>query len=165
MLLDRVDQTTETLVVTPAQRASLLEIAVPLRRDLAADYVMISYVSRRHHHVAAAEGFKVPQETGGRLPLDYSICLHAVAMDFPLIVEDAHRHPLVRGNRTVDEMGVAAYLGAPIRMPDVGAVGTTCVMHLRPRRWSEADLARVKRAAQQIDALLDIWTSQREPGA
>ena len=89
------------------------------------------------------------------MPIDYSICLHATEMDFPLVVDDAHSHPLLRNNRMVAEYSVAAYLGAPIHLPGSGkAAGTICAMHRKPRRWSAEETRRVIDAAQVIDGLL-----------
>ncbi len=142
------------LACLTTRREGLFNIVDSLRASLGADMGMISFLTSEYHHVVVASGFDVPPETEGRFPLDYSICVHVIAMDFPLVIDDAISHPLLKHNRTVDEYGVAAYLGAPIHLPDQGSIGTVCFLQMKPRRWSMAEIGDVIAAGARIDRML-----------
>ncbi|SLN45493.1 GAF domain protein [Aquimixticola soesokkakensis] len=86
--------------------------------------------------------------------IDYSICQHVKAMDFPLVVDDALSHPLVRLNRSVVECGLLSYIGAPVHFSRDGLPsGAVCAYEHRPRRWSDTDISMIVAAAGQLDQL------------
>ncbi|MDV7143920.1 GAF domain-containing protein [Tropicimonas sp. TH_r6] len=159
MLLDGVNSDTGRLTVEPAEKDALLAILDPLLRSVRADISMISYLTSEHHHIVVSRGLELSPEASRRADLSYSICQHCVAMDFPLVVDDALSHPLLQGNLTVEHFGVAAYLGSPIHFPGRGAVGTVCVFQRRPRRWQTDDIERVIQAGEAIDARLLKWSA------
>ncbi len=159
MFLDGVAKDTGKLLLEPEEKDALLGILDPLKHALHADIAMISYLTKRHHHVVVGRGLDLPPEANGRADLTNSICQHCVAMDFPLVVDDALSHPLLQGNLMVEAAGIAAYLGAPIHFPGQGPIGTICTMQRRPRRWQPRDIEHVLRSAEAIDTLLLDWSA------
>ena len=91
-------------------------------------------------------GLTGPADEAGQTPLSHSFCRHVVEADGTLVVTDARTHPLVRDNPSIDELGVVAYLGAPVRGPDGRTLGALCVIEGEPRAWSERD-------AEHLEAL------------
>ncbi len=77
-------------------------------------------------------------------PLSHSFCQHVVASGEPLVVDDARSHPLVRDNLAIDELGVEAYLGVPIRTPDGDVIGSLCAIDHTPRQWTADDRSAVE---------------------
>lgn len=75
-------------------------------------------------------------------------------MNFQLVIDDAQHHPLMKGNRTVEELGVAAYLGSPISVHPDKAIGTICAIEHSPRRWTEANIEDITIAAVAANKLL-----------
>ncbi len=67
----------------------------------------------------------------------------------PLVVEDARRHPDLRHNLAVRDLGVVAYLGIPLTTADGAVLGTLCVIDHVPRAWSR----------EQVDLLADLATA------
>ena len=84
------------------------------------------------------------------LPIAYAICRHTVAMQHPLVVDDAFTHPLLSCELAVTELRVAAYLGAPLRYMNYQHRGALCAIDVRKRRWSKKDIVIVMEAAKQI---------------
>ncbi|MEU4157217.1 PAS domain S-box protein [Actinoplanes sp. NPDC026670] len=103
----------------------------------------VSLVTDEQQVLAGRFGF--PPSNGGvaRMSLTHSFCRHVVDDDAPLVVTDARADERVRDNPAVDESGVIAYVGVPIRM-DGHTLGAFCVIDSRPRTWSPADLATLE---------------------
>ncbi len=78
------------------------------------------------------------------IPLSHSFCVHAVSTGEPLIVPDARRHPLVRGNPSVSELGVLAYAGIPLKTRDGLVLGTFHTLSWSPREWTDSEVALLR---------------------
>jgi hypothetical protein len=91
---------------------------------------------------------------GQSQPLSMSFCKHVVASREPLVVEDAHGHPLVRSNEAI-AAGVIAYAGIPLETGDGQAVGALCVVDSKPRRWSGEDLDNLRALARSTMKLIE----------
>jgi signal transduction histidine kinase len=100
----------------------------------------VSFVAVDRQVFKSAVGVPEPWGTRMHMPLQYSICKHAVASGMPLIVRDATHHPLVRRNASVRELGVRAYAGVPLVTPCGLVLGTFNVTDVRARDWSAAEL-------------------------
>jgi PAS domain S-box-containing protein len=86
--------------------------------------------------------FGLPEALAERreTPLSHSFCRHVVEGQAPLVVTDSRKHPLVACNPSIEELGVAAYLGLPISDREGVVIGSLCAIDHQPRHWSEADL-------------------------
>ncbi|WP_368187587.1 GAF domain-containing protein [Aestuariibius sp. HNIBRBA575] len=115
---------------------------------------MISYLDDSLHHICSSAGLDLPLESGNTLTFDYSICRHVQMMNFPLVVEDALTHPLLVDNKSINELGVLAYIGVPIRDAAGRAVGCVSAVQKRSRRWCDADLELLTQAAKEIEKLI-----------
>ena len=101
---------------------------------------LVSLVDDSRQCFPGASG--LPPEVDGdrQTPLSHSFCKHVVANNEIFIVEDAVQHPLVKDNPSITELGVAAYAGVPIRLPDGGVLGSFCAIDNQPRRWRESEI-------------------------
>ena len=133
---------------------TLSRLAFSLREATGAKAVLVTEVAKPYQFILANAGLTLPADMVRAMPISHSICQHVVAMDFPLLVDDAMTHPLLRGNGAVDQMGVCAYLGAPIRRRDGRPCGAICAIETQPRRWTTEDLSLVLKAARRADDLL-----------
>jgi len=93
-----------------------------------------------------------PWHSERQTPLSHSFCQHVVIRDEELIVRDAREHPLVRTNMAINDLGVIAYAGIPIRAPNGQTLGSFCAIDTRPRDWSEAELANLRDLAACVDS-------------
>lgn len=76
--------------------------------------------------------------------LDASFCKYVVATDAPLVVSDARIDPRTTGNPAIAEMGVVAWAGFPVRDPSGEVLGSFCVVDVRPREWSAAQIEALR---------------------
>jgi diguanylate cyclase (GGDEF)-like protein len=57
----------------------------------------------------------------------------------PLEVVDARKHPKVRDNPSIEELGIVAYLGVPLITSDGVRLGALCAIDHEPREWTGRD--------------------------
>ncbi|MCM2563743.1 GAF domain-containing protein [Lutimaribacter sp. EGI FJ00015] len=69
--------------------------------------------------------------------LDRSFCKIVTRTGEMLAVSDARTDERIRNNPIIDEMGVIAYLGAPISGPSGETLGSLCALDRVPRDWSD----------------------------
>lgn len=117
---------------------------------------LVSLVDADRQFFASACGLAEPWATRRETPLTHSFCQHVVLTDAPLQVNDARTDPLVRDNRAVEELGVVAYLGMPLRTAARVTVGSLCVIDSRPREWTAEDLATLHDLSQLADAQIAL---------
>jgi GAF domain-containing protein len=108
---------------------------------------LLTLVDADRQFFLSSSGLPEPIHSARETALDYSICQYAIGSRRPLIVSDARADPVLRGNRAVTELGVAAYAGVPLITGDGHAVGTLCVIDFVPRDWTDDRLAILARLA------------------
>ncbi len=118
-------------------------------RILQTPIASISLLDEDCEFLKSQVGFDEPWASQRQLPLDYSYGQHVVAASSPLVIGDARQHPLVSDNRLTLELGIAAFAGVPLALPDGVVIGCLGVFDRQPRGWSDDDLA----------ALTDLATS------
>ena len=156
----RARASSATLDRTPTDRGSDL-IDAPSRRTyddlvrvaaalLSTPVALITIVDppRDRQCFLAQVGVREPWATRRQTPLSHSFCRHAVALGAVFAVRDARRHPTVRNNLAIEELGVTAYLGVPVHALEGGALGALCVIDVRPRHWTDDDVAALERLAR-----------------
>lgn len=144
--------TDETITLSDAQ--SLEELAALARAKIGSSRVLITRITADRQVVLAKSGASLPAAYETSMPLSHSICQHAVAMDYPLVVDDAYSHPLLKGTEAASDLEIAAYLGAPIHAETGEAIGAVCALELHQRRWSSAEIELIVDTAQVADQLI-----------
>jgi PAS domain S-box-containing protein len=87
---------------------------------------------------------------------EHSFCLHVVANNEALVLEDPRRHPEFTDNPLVTgPPGVRFYAGVPVRTPDRIPVGTVCLYDTEPRSFSDEDLERLRDFAALVTETLE----------
>ncbi len=83
-----------------------------------------------------------------------SFCAHAIASNRDnLIVPDALQDERFRDNPMVsDGPRIRFYAGAVIRSPEGKRVGTVCILDVRPRQLSDAELGLLRDVASAVEA-------------
>ncbi len=90
-----------------------------LARDLlGVPVALISLVDSNRQWFKSSNGLSEPWASRCQTPLSHSFCKHVVESGEPFIVEDARNHPRVSRNLAIDDLGVSAYLGVPLTLPD-----------------------------------------------
>jgi diguanylate cyclase (GGDEF)-like protein len=85
------------------------------------------------------DGLPEPLATTRRLE-GLTFCHLAISSPGPLVIPDTRAHPVYRQIPTVESLGVAAYLGIPIRLPSGDVLGSFCAVDVEPHEWSGTDV-------------------------
>ena len=140
----------------------LTELAASM---IGAPVALLSLVDDARQFFKSAVGLPEPWASLRGTPLSHSFCKHVVASGAALAVEDAPNHPLVRDNPAIRDLGVAAYLGEPVRLPSGAAIGSMCVIDHQPRVWTPRDrtvLQTIARSVENAIALRAATQAQRD---
>ncbi|MCK6397483.1 GAF domain-containing protein [Thauera aminoaromatica] len=113
---------------------------------------LVSLVDDARQWFKSAHGLCVAQT-----PRDVSFCTHVVFSNAPLVVEDAARDPRFADNPLVTAAPqVRFYAGEPLRSDQGFVLGTLCVIDTVPRRFEEAERARLRLLARQAEQLIRL---------
>lgn len=121
-------------------------------RLLRAPVALLTLLDDRRQFFKSAFGVGEVHET----PLAYSICANTVAVNAPLIIDDARLHPVVRDHPAIAQLGIAAYAGVPVVTQDAQPIGALCVVDTTPHAWSDDDVATLRELAQMVAAQIDM---------
>jgi GAF domain-containing protein len=122
----------------------------------------LSIVDEDRDFYLSQVGFGEPLSTTRSLS-GKTFCHLAIANDGPLVINDTHADPEHRAIPTVDSLGVAAYLGVPIRLPDEQVLGSFCAIDDKAHVWTEVEIdvmVELARSAEREMALQE--TARRE---
>ncbi|HET8819320.1 MAG TPA: GAF domain-containing protein [Xanthomonadaceae bacterium] len=108
-------------------------------RLLGVPSTFISLVDRDRDFYKSQFGFAEPLSSVRQLE-GRTFCHYALSSDGPLAIDDTLRDPVYREVPTVKSLGVRAYLGVPLVLPDGHAIGSFCAIDFEPRRWRDQDV-------------------------
>ena len=146
-----------------AEREPAFDRATGLvRRLLGVPVALVSLVDRDRQRFLSAAGLEDPWASDGETPLSHSFCQHVVARDAPLRVEDAHDDPVLCHNGAVDDLGVVAYLGVPVRTPEGEPIGALCAIASEPRAWTDGDVETLRDLAAIVEGEVALRAALEE---
>lgn len=94
-----------------------------------------------------------------------TFCHFGLVSGGPVVIDDTRADPVHRAVPTVQSLGVAAYLGIPIKAADGEVIGSLCAIDYEPRRWSAHDQeilsALAEGAQREISLLAQIGATLR----
>jgi PAS domain S-box-containing protein len=154
-----------TLLDTPPEEAfdRLTRMAARL---LGAPVSLLTLVTDDRQFFKSAMGLPEPWASRRSLPLSHSFCRQVVVSGEPLVVEDSRRHPLLRGNPAVRDLGWIAYAGVPLVTRDGWVVGAFSVVDGMPRLWSDRDVSLLQDLAACAAAEIELrLRDPRDPAA
>ena len=123
---------------------------------------LISLVADDHQFFKSAVGLPEPWASRRVTPISFSFCGQVVATGEPLVLEDARRHPLLRHNPVIRELGWVAYAGVPVVTRQGHTIGALCVADKTPRLWSERDIALLQDLAASVGTEIELRTEIAE---
>ena len=100
----------------------------------------LSLLDDVRQHFKSYAGLPEPLAREGT-PVEQSICRLVVSSGAPVAIADTAADPRVRDTEVVTRLGVRAYAGVPVSTREGHVLGSLCVGDLRPRQWSDDDLA------------------------
>jgi two-component system, cell cycle sensor histidine kinase and response regulator CckA len=117
---------------------------------------LVALVADDHQFFKSAVGLPEPWASHRVTPISFSFCGQVVATGEPLVLEDARRHPLLRHNPVIRELGWVAYAGVPVVTRQGYVVGALCVADKTPRLWSERDIALLQDLAASVVTEIEL---------
>ena len=84
-----------------------------------------------------------------------TFCHFTVSGGRPLVIPDTRADPVYRNVPTVESLGVAAYLGIPLRLRTGAVIGSFCVIDNVPHAWTAAEIAQVEELAGIVVAEIE----------
>lgn len=85
-----------------------------------------------------------------------AFCSHTIAIDAPLVVENARTHPLFADSLLVSAPPhVAFYAGVPVRASSGEPLGALCILDTEPRALGIGELNELVSLARRIESALE----------
>ena len=130
--------------------ASLDRLSHLAARVHAAPIVLVSAVDRDNHELRAWHGLPIADHDAG-----LRLCAEVLLADELICAGDALEDPRLAHHSLLSTRGIRACLATPVRLSgDTAAIGTLCILDVRPRDWSAADVAAAADLAATAAALL-----------
>ncbi len=123
---------------------------------------LVSLVDANRQFFKSAVGLAEPWASSRETPLPASFCKHVVASGEPLVLDDAREHPSHCFNEAIRELGVVAYLGCPLTTADGHVLGSFCIIHTEPHRWTEAEIGIVRDLARSVMTEIGLRAASAE---
>jgi len=137
----------------------LTQIAEKAARELSSPIALVTLVLDQIQFFKAHYGLPADLAAARGTRRDVSFCQFVVRDDQPFEVEDAKSDPRLP-QHLVEEYGIRAYLGVPIRVGEV-VIGSLCVLDTKARRFSDQDRRSLAELATLVDARVKLLTETR----
>ena len=141
---ERLAAVTRTALLDTPPEEAFDRLTRMAARLLGAPVSLITLVTDDRQFFKSATGLPEPWASRRSSPLSHSFCRHVAVSGEPLVVEDTRRHPLLRSNPAVRELGWTAYAGVPLVTRQGYVVGAFSVVDGMPRLWSDRDVALLR---------------------
>ena len=85
-----------------------------------------------------------------------TFCHFTIEGEVPLVISDTRAHPVYRNVPTVESLGVAAYLGAPLVLLSGEVVGAFCAIDHVPRAWTDLHIQNAVDIASLVVSEIEL---------
>ena len=140
---------------------ALARLATLAARVLATPIGSVSLVDADRQVQAAHYGLPAAIPPGAETPLDMSFCRFTVAVARVIAIDDTRLDPRTRAMRSVTELGIHAYLGAPLVLYGE-PIGALCVMDRAPRAWTDGDAETLLALGAAVTTEIELAIATRE---
>lgn len=120
-----------------------------VRRVLAVPVSLVSLIDEDRHYFKSCLGLPESLAASREIPLEQSVCQHVVIARDVLAIGDTREDPRFRGNQAIPDLGVIAYLGAPL-VVEGQVLGSLCAIDGRPRHWTTGDAELLRELAAAV---------------
>ena len=115
---------------------TLLEMTA---RSMGVAAAVISIITADRYVVRFAHGLPPEKAAPIELPMMNSPCRDVTRMGRRLVVNDVLANQALRTSPLVQDLGIASYLGEPLRDTRGSSVGAFCIFDRTARDWTEAE--------------------------
>ncbi|MEN3792825.1 GAF domain-containing protein [Fulvimarina sp. MAC3] len=121
---------------------------------------IVTLVDEERQVFAGHSGLPSPWDERGETPMTHSFCQYVVNRNEPLEISDARLDPMLKDNPAIGDIGVVAYLGVPLALPDGEVVGALAAIHNEARDWSATDMRRLQSIARMVEKEMAVRISE-----
>jgi GAF domain-containing protein len=115
----------------------------------------ISLVDEHRDFYLSHSGFGEPLASERQLT-GKTFCHFTIEREKPLVIPDTRGDPLYRNVPTVESLGVAAYLGAPIILASGAVIGAFCAIDQVPRDWTPRQISDAEDLAALVVSEIEL---------
>ena len=144
-------------------REQLDRVARRIADAFDAPIAMVSLIDEKTQFFTGAVGLPADIDAAREVPREVSICGHMLASDGPMVIEDLARDARFAGNPLLSQRGIRFYAGAPMRTAAGYAVGSICVLDVRPRTVHARDLKLLQVIADELVVDLERQAAEAMP--
>lgn len=127
--------------------------------------VSVIQLHRDRQYISAASGIPTEAESTRQVTLDQSVCKIVCETDSLIVIPDLLEDPRTKQMQSVQDMGMRAYIGAPIHNVDGKPIGALCCFMDEPTDWGPIRMDSLKRLAYEVDDIIRTRTHALELGA
>lgn len=114
---------------------------------------------------ASDRGIDPEKDPMRTMACDHGYCMYVAVRRHAMALDEVMDYHIFAGNPVVDEIGVRAYLGAPLIDQAGMLLGTICVVDTKPHAWGQDGVAFIKtRAAELTERILQRAASSNGSG-
>ncbi|WP_327586703.1 GAF domain-containing protein [Nonomuraea sp. NBC_00507] len=135
------------------------EFARALAQELEAPFAMVNIIGPERQYFAGLypssrdRGVDPETDPFRTMACDHGYCMYVVTRKHAMALDEVMDYHLFANNPVVDEIGVRAYLGAPL-IDGAETLGTICVVDTKPHDWGTDGVAFIKaRAAELVERI------------
>jgi hypothetical protein len=108
-------------------------------------------------HCGLGEPLATTRELTGQ-----TFCHFTIEGEEALVIPDTRAHPVYRNVPTVESLGVAAYLGAPLVLLSGEVIGAFCSVDVVPREWTELQIRNAVDMASLVVSEIELRQISKE---
>jgi GAF domain-containing protein len=131
-------------------------------RVLGVPVVLVNLVGSDRQRFVSCGASGEPWASTREMPLTAGFCPFALGADDAWSLSDARAESAHVANPAVEQFGVVAYAGVPLRAAGGEPIGTLCAIDHEPRTWSPDDLSLLTDLAAGVIAELQLLTTTRQ---
>lgn len=131
--------------VQGAAQRSIQDLLTAARIALNMDLAFLSHIKdgTQEFDYVVNPAAALDLEAGSSVPAEGAYCAMMLRGEIPNIVQDVRGHPVLGSLPATSELGVGAYCGVPVRLPDGSLYGTLCGLGGEARPDLSADQVTV----------------------
>ena len=122
----------------------------------------LSLIDREHQFFKSGFGLPADLAQSRQTSRAHSICGHVVGSNEMLIVNDVATDPRFAGNPLVRATGIRFYAGAPVRTRSGHAVGSLCIIDMKPRTITPREARLLQLIAETAMAEIKLRQVSRD---
>lgn len=122
--------------------------------DSPVSLVSVIQTHRDRQYISAACGISAEDETMRQIKLDQSVCRVVCENNHFVAITDLLEDYRTKHLQSVQDIGMRAYIGAPIHNSDGKAIGALCCLKEEPTDWDPLQLDSLQRLAFEVDDII-----------